>query len=135
MNRRLLTILLVAFLIAIGCTMLVVRLVRNQAAAARPPATASVVAAKTDIKLGTILNADNLTTVEVVGVAPQGTIPEKNKSIAIGRGVISDRRRIGSHHPPGHEGVRRQGRRRGERVGIRYARNARGCSYLRHASG
>ena len=90
MNRRLLTILLVAFLIAIGCTMLVVRLVRNQAAAARPPATASVVAAKTDIKLGTILNADNLTTVEVVGVAPQGTIPEKNKSIAIGRGVISD---------------------------------------------
>jgi len=90
MNRRLLTILLVAFLVAIGCTMLVVRLVRNQAAAARPPATALLVAAKTDIKLGTILSSDNLTTVEVVGAAPQGTISEKNKSIAIGRGVISD---------------------------------------------
>jgi pilus assembly protein CpaB len=90
MNRRLLTILLIAFLVAIGCTMLVVRLVRNQAAAARPPATALLVAAKTDIKLGTILTADNLTTVEVVGAPPQGTISEKNKSIAIGRGVISD---------------------------------------------
>ncbi len=70
--------------------MLVVRLVRNQAAAARPPATARVVAAKADIKLGAILNADNLTTVEIVGTPPQGAILEKNKSTAIGRGVISD---------------------------------------------
>lgn len=90
MNRRLLTILLVAFVIASICSLLVIRLVRNQTAAARPPATSLVVAAKTDIKLGTILNADNLSTVEMVGAAPKDAIPAKDKGGLVGRGVISD---------------------------------------------
>ncbi len=90
MNRRLLTVLLVAFFIAAGCTLLVAHLVRNQAAAARPPATTVVVAAKADIKLGTILTADNLTTIGIAGTPPKDTIPAKNMSSVIGRGVISD---------------------------------------------
>ena len=90
MNRRVLSILLVAFGIAATCTYLVVRLIRSQAMASRPPATSQVVAAKVNIKLGAVLSADNLTTVEIVGAPPKGVILEKNKSNAIGRGVISD---------------------------------------------
>jgi pilus assembly protein CpaB len=90
MNRRVLAILLVAFFIAAASTYLVVRLIRNQATAAKPPATTQVVAAKSDLKLGTILNADNLTTVEISGTPPKGAILAKNKATVVGRGVISD---------------------------------------------
>jgi pilus assembly protein CpaB len=90
MNRRVLAILLVAFSIATVCTLLVVRLVQNQATAAKPPATALVVAAKSNIKLGSILNADNLTAVEITGTPPKGSIPQKDKNNLVGRGVLSD---------------------------------------------
>jgi len=90
MNRRVLSILLIAFVIAAVCTFLVFRLIRNQTTAAKPPATTQVVAAKADIKLGAILNADNLTTVEIAGTPPKGAILGKNKSTAVGRGVLSD---------------------------------------------
>ena len=56
----------------------------------RPPATTSVVAAKVDIKLGAVLKADDLTTIEIAGTPPVGIILEKDKANAIGRGVISD---------------------------------------------
>jgi pilus assembly protein CpaB len=90
MNRRVLSILLIAFVIAAVCTFLVFRLIRNQTTAAKPPATTQVVAAKADIKLGAVLNADNLTTVEIAGTPPKGAILAKNKSTAVGRGVLSD---------------------------------------------
>jgi pilus assembly protein CpaB len=90
MNRRLLTVLLVAFFIAAICTFLVYRLVSNRVTAAQPVPTTSVVAAKTDIKLGTILTADNLTTIGITGIVPKGVILDKDKSNVLGRGVISD---------------------------------------------
>jgi len=90
MNRRLLTILLVAFGIATLCTFLVARLIRNQATANHAPVTTRVIAASSDIKLGMVLTADNLTTIEIAGTPPQGAILEKDKSKAIGRGVVSD---------------------------------------------
>jgi len=90
MNRRVLAILLVAFFIAAASTYLVVRLIRNQAAAAKPPATTQVVASKSDLKLGSVINADNLTTIEITGTPPKGAILAKNKNTAVGRGVISD---------------------------------------------
>ena len=89
MNRRLLTILLVAFVIAAACTFLVFRLVSNRVGA-RQASTTNVVAAKQDIKLGSILTADNLTTLDIVGTVPQGAVLDKDKSTLIGRGVISD---------------------------------------------
>ena len=88
MNRRLLTILLVAFLIASGCTFLVYRVVGNKAVAAKPIVTTPVVAAATDIKIGSVLTAANLTTIEVKGAAPKGAILKP--SDAIGRGVLAD---------------------------------------------
>jgi pilus assembly protein CpaB len=89
MNRRLLTILLIAFFIAAVCTLLIAHLVRNQATA-RLPVTTLVVAAKTDVKLGTILTADNITTLGITGTPPKEAILEKNMKSVIGRGVVAD---------------------------------------------
>ncbi len=90
MNRRVLAILLVAFVIAAGCTIMVLRLLSNKTAAPKPQATTRVVAVKSNIKLGAILTADNLTTMEITGTPPKGTIPDKEISKAVGRGVLSD---------------------------------------------
>jgi pilus assembly protein CpaB len=87
MNKRLLTILLLAFVIAGACAFLVFRVVGNRMGAAQP-STTRVVAAKEDIKLGTILTAANLTTVEIAGSVPKGAILKPEN--AVGRGVISD---------------------------------------------
>ncbi len=88
MNRRLATILLSAFLVAAGCSYLVYRLVVTRIAAAQPSKTARVVAANSDIHLGSVLRPSDLTTVEIAGSLPKGAIA--NPSDAIGRGVISD---------------------------------------------
>jgi pilus assembly protein CpaB len=87
MNKRLLTILLLAFVIAGACAFLVYRVIGNRLGAAQP-STTRVVAAAADIKLGTVLAAKDLTTVEIAGTAPKGAILKPEA--AIGRGVISD---------------------------------------------
>jgi pilus assembly protein CpaB len=48
------------------------------------------VAAKADIKLGTILTADNITTLGITGTPPKGAILETNMKSVIGRGVVAD---------------------------------------------
>jgi pilus assembly protein CpaB len=88
MNRRLLTILLISLLIAGSCAFVVYRMVSNRVVAAKPIITTQVIAAATDIKLGTILTAANLTTMDVKGPTPKGAILKQ--ADAIGRGVISD---------------------------------------------
>jgi pilus assembly protein CpaB len=88
MNRRLVTILLLAFVIAGACSFLVYRLIVNRVTAGQPVATTRIVAAAGDIKLGTVLTAANLSTIEMVGTPPKGAV--LNPANAIGRGVISD---------------------------------------------
>ena len=88
MNQRVLTILLSAFVVAAGCAYLVFRVVGNRLGVTHQAATTRVVAAAGDIKLGTILNAGNLTTIEIAGPLPKGAILKSEN--AIGRGVISD---------------------------------------------
>lgn len=88
MNRRLLSILLISLLIAGACAFVVYRMVSNRVVAAKPIVTTQIVAAATDIKLGTVLSQANLTTMEVKGPAPKGAIMKA--SDAIGRGVIAD---------------------------------------------
>jgi pilus assembly protein CpaB len=87
MNRRLLNILLIAFVIAAGCSYLVFRLVGNRLTGSRQTTT-RVVAAATDIKLGTVLRDADLTTVEIAGTVPKGAILKRED--VIGRGVISN---------------------------------------------
>src|ERR1700691_5438843 len=88
MNRRLLIILLSAFLIAAASTYLVWRMVGSRMSASKPQATTSLVAAARDIKIGMILAPADLKTISVVGTPPPGSILDPKN--AIGRGVISN---------------------------------------------
>jgi pilus assembly protein CpaB len=87
MNKRLLTILLLAFVIAGACAFLVYRVIGNRLGASNTAST-RVVAAAADIKIGTILTAANLTTMDIAGSPPKGAILDPK--VAIGRGVIAD---------------------------------------------
>jgi pilus assembly protein CpaB len=87
MNRRLLNILLIAFVIAAGCSYIVFRLIGSRLSGTRQT-TAHVVAAATDIKLGSVLRSSDLTTIEIAGTLPKGVILKKED--AIGRGVVSN---------------------------------------------
>jgi pilus assembly protein CpaB len=86
MNRRLLTILLVAFAIAGICAFLVYRIVGVRIAAAKPVSTLRLVSAAKDIPLGAVLQASDLSTVTIAGSAPKGAIMDPKQ--AIGRGVM-----------------------------------------------
>jgi pilus assembly protein CpaB len=87
MNRRLLNILLIAFVIAAGCSYVVFRLIGNRIAAPHVTTT-RVVAAASDLKLGSVLRNTDLTTVDIVGTVPKGAILKPEN--AVGRGVISN---------------------------------------------
>lgn len=88
MNRRLLTILLISFAVAGLCSFLVYRMVGNRVTSAHKVSTTRIVAAAEDIKLGTVLSAGNLTTIEIAGTLPKGAV--LNRESIVGRGVISD---------------------------------------------
>ena len=87
MNRRLLIILLSAFVIAALSTYVVWKLVGSRLSATKPSPTTGLVAAAKDIPLGTVLSSGDLTTIQVQGTLPQGAILDPKS--AIGRGVIS----------------------------------------------
>ena len=87
MNRRLVTILLVACVIAGICALLVYRMVGVRMQAAKPVATTKVVAATQDLKLGSLITASDLTTISLPGGPPKGVILDPKD--AIGRGVAS----------------------------------------------
>jgi len=87
MNRRLVTILLAAFVVAALCSVLVYRLVGMRIAAAKPEPSTRVVAAARDIKIGTVLSAPDLTTIQIMGSVPKSAILDAKN--AIGRGVLS----------------------------------------------
>jgi pilus assembly protein CpaB len=87
MNRRLMTILLVAALIAGACTWVVYRLVSVRILASKPVSTTQVVAAAKDIPLGAVLTTADLTTMTLGGTPPKGAILKPED--AIGRGVIT----------------------------------------------
>ena len=87
MNKRVQLILLSAFAIAALCSYLVYRVVGVRMAMNRTHTTKVVVAAR-DVKLGTVLQDADLSTVELSGTPPKGAI--LNRQDAVGRGVISD---------------------------------------------
>ncbi|HEX5235139.1 MAG TPA: Flp pilus assembly protein CpaB [Silvibacterium sp.] len=88
MNRRLLTILLSAFVIAALCSLVVFRVVNHRIVGNPMVRTTRVVAAAADIKLGSIIKDKDLTTIEIAGSLPQGAIVKPQD--ALGRGVLSN---------------------------------------------
>lgn len=87
MNRRLITILLIAMVVAGLCTWLVVRLVGVRIATSKPVETTRVVAASKDIPLGAVLTSADLSTMTIAGTPPKGAIVKPED--AIGRGVVT----------------------------------------------
>jgi pilus assembly protein CpaB len=90
MNKRLLTILLLAFIIAGACAFLVYRIMGNRLSASRPTPTTRIISAAHDLKLGMVLAASDLNSMEVSGTPAKGTFLEKDKNTLVGRGVVSD---------------------------------------------
>jgi pilus assembly protein CpaB len=88
MNRKLLSVLLFAFALAAACSFLVYRMVGHKVAATHAERTTKVIAASADVKLGAILTAQNITTIEIAGAVPKGALLKAED--AIGRGVMSD---------------------------------------------
>jgi pilus assembly protein CpaB len=82
------TVLILAFVVAGGCSLLVYRMIGARLNVARKSATTRVVSAATDIKLGTVLSAGDLTYIDIAGSLPKGAIVKPES--AIGRGVVSD---------------------------------------------
>jgi pilus assembly protein CpaB len=87
MNRRLLTILLSAFLIAALCSFVVYRIVSRRMVVSPVAKVTRVVAATANIPLGSILQSKDLTSIEIAGPLPKGAILKPQD--AIGRGVVS----------------------------------------------
>ena len=87
MNRRLFLILIVAFAIALGCSVFVAKKMQKNLDAPKPVATLRIVAASGDIKVGAILNASNIKTVEIAGALPKGAILKPEG--AIGRAALA----------------------------------------------
>ena len=88
MNRRLLTIFVIAFVIAGFCAWAVYRMVGAKVAASKPRATAQLVAAARDIPLGAVLTPADLNTISIEGDAPKGAIRKLDE--VVGRGAISE---------------------------------------------
>src|SRR3984885_7331057 len=88
MNRRLITIFLVAIVIASACCWLVYRIVNVKMSTAKPLSTTQVIAASKDIPLGAVLTTADLTTMTLTGTPPKGALVKQED--AVGRGVITN---------------------------------------------
>jgi pilus assembly protein CpaB len=88
MNRRLSTILLLAFLVAAGASYLVYKVAGNQMRAAVPQTrTIRILVAAQDLQIGALIHDSDLTNGEWVGPLPKGALVTKD--MVVGRGVIA----------------------------------------------
>jgi pilus assembly protein CpaB len=88
MNRRLSTILLLAFLVAAGASYLVYKVAGNQMRAAVPQTrTIRILVAAQDLQIGALIHDSDLTNGEWVGPLPKGALVTKD--MVLGRGVIA----------------------------------------------
>ena len=87
MNRRLSTILLIAFSVAAAASYLVYRVVGRQMHAPQAPATTRIVVAAHDLELGSVIKDADLSTAEWVGALPKAALVKKES--IIGRGVLA----------------------------------------------
>ena len=87
MNRRLSTILLLAFLVAAASSYLVYRIAGNQMRPTPQATTTKILLAAQDLQIGALVKDADLTTGDWVGAPPKGAVLAKDA--VIGRGVIS----------------------------------------------
>ena len=87
MNRRLMTILLCAFVVALGAAFVVYGLIGKEMGDKFRHRPTKVTVAARDLEIGTLIKADDLTTGEWVGDPPKDVVVKPEA--AIGRGVVS----------------------------------------------
>jgi pilus assembly protein CpaB len=87
MNRRLSTILFLAFVVAAISSYLVYRVAGKQMHPIAQATTARIIVAARDLQIGTIVKDADLTTGEWVGAPPKGVLVSKDA--VLGRGVVS----------------------------------------------
>src|SRR5450631_3641678 len=87
MNRRLSTILSLAFVIAAVSSYFVYRVAGKQMHPQQQPVATRIVVAAHDLDLGSLIADSDLSTAEWVGVLPKGAMLKKE--LVIGRGVMS----------------------------------------------
>ena len=85
MNRRLVTVLMFAFVVAAGASMALYRLVVSRVSSTAPPATTSIQVAVKNLELGAVIIPGDLRVVAWPGALPTGVIVKA--ADAIGRGV------------------------------------------------
>lgn|SRR6185437_838480 len=87
MNRRLTTILFLAFVVAAVSSYLVYRIAGKQMHPVAQPATARLIVPARDLQIGEIIKDADLSTAQWVGTLPKGALVAKEA--IIGRGVVS----------------------------------------------
>ena len=87
MNRRVSTILLLAFMVAAICSYLVYRIAGSQLHPAPQPSTTKIITAAHDLAIGALLKDPDLTTADWVGPLPKGAVTAKDA--VLGRGVVA----------------------------------------------
>ena len=88
MNKRFVGVLIFAFVVASGASLLLYRLLINRPQAAKAaPATEQIVLAMRDIEVGTVLKEEDVKLTDWPGTVPVGAT--KQVQDVIGRGVIA----------------------------------------------
>src|SRR6266542_2470187 len=87
MNRRFISVLVFAFVVAAGASLLLYRLMSNKETTKAAPVTTTVLLAARNLEPGTLLHDGDFKTGEWPGSLPPGAIVKKED--AISRGVTS----------------------------------------------
>jgi pilus assembly protein CpaB len=87
MNRRISTILFLAFIAAAICSYAVYKIAGNQLHPASQPTTIKVITAAHDMAIGALIHDVDLTTADWVGALPKGAVTSKDT--ILNRGVVA----------------------------------------------
>jgi pilus assembly protein CpaB len=88
MNKRLLSVLAFAFVVALGASLVLYRLISTKLLASAKQPAAQLVVASRNLEIGTLIKDADLKTIEWSGTAPKGAV--LNPTDLVGRGVIAN---------------------------------------------
>ncbi|HYM12361.1 MAG TPA: Flp pilus assembly protein CpaB [Bryobacterales bacterium] len=87
MNQRLFSVLIFAFVVSAGASLLLYRLIASRVANAKPTATTQVIVAARNLELGTLIKESDLRMSDWSGPIPHGSLLRKED--VVGRGVMA----------------------------------------------
>src|SRR5205085_10497762 len=87
MNKRFVGVLSFAFVVALGASLVLYRVLLNRPQSTKAAATLSIVTASRNLEVGTLIKADDLKMAEWQGAVPAGATAKIDD--VLGRGVIA----------------------------------------------